>query len=84
MSKLWKDHYKLLAVKKYWYAEGEKNEQERILALVENELSCTCGTPFSHLLDLIKGKLTECECDPCDNENCGCRSQRCDFCKDKD
>lgn len=37
-------------------AQGVIQERERIVALVENELSCTCGTPFSHLLDLIKGE----------------------------
>lgn len=36
--------------------QGIRQERERIVDLVENELSCTCGTPFSHLLDLIKAE----------------------------
>lgn len=78
MSKLWKDHYKLLAVKKYWFAEGEKNEKQRIIEIIESRSS---ATGREELIALIKGEPTECECDPCGNENCGCQGKRCDFCK---
>jgi hypothetical protein len=52
-----------LVMTRTWFEEqlqskielGSKQEHERVIGLVENELSCTCGTPFSHLLDLIKG-----------------------------
>jgi len=66
------------------YENGKREEQERIVALIENELSCTCGTPFSHLLDLVKGNLAQCDCDPCDSKDCTCQGKRCDFCKGKD
>jgi hypothetical protein len=42
-------------VRDFYRNQGVAKEQQRIIDLVENELSCTCGTPFSHLLDLIKG-----------------------------
>lgn len=43
-------------VRDFYRNQGIAKEQQRIIDLVENELSCTCGTPFSHLLDLIKGE----------------------------
>lgn len=44
-------------VRDFYRNQGADKEQQRIIELVENELSCTCGTPFSHLLDLIKGVI---------------------------
>jgi hypothetical protein len=43
-------------VRDFYRSQGAAKEQQRIIDLVENELSCTCGTPFSHLLHLIKGE----------------------------
>ena len=70
MSKLWRDYYKLLAVKKYWFAEGEKKEKERIIALLQErglklETEVTDGDGWSHgrheeivfLTKLIEGDI---------------------------
>jgi hypothetical protein len=37
-------------------AQGVKQEQERIVEILEGQLSCTCETPISHAIQLIKGK----------------------------
>jgi len=66
------------------YENGRREEQERIIEILETQLSCSCETPVSHAIALIKGEPTECECDPCGDETCSCRGKRCDFCKGKD
>jgi hypothetical protein len=43
-------------VRDFYRNQGVTKERERIIELIENELSCTCGTPFSHLLNSIKGE----------------------------
>jgi hypothetical protein len=37
-------------------AVGKKIEQERILEILEGQLSCSCSTPVSHAIALIKGE----------------------------
>jgi hypothetical protein len=62
------------------YENGRREEQERIIQLMqESDSACV-----EWAIALIKDKPTECECDPCGNENCTCQGKRCDFCKDKD
>jgi hypothetical protein len=63
------------------YENGKREEQERILEILEEQLTCSCGTPVSHAIRLIEGPLTECECDPCGNQDCNCQGNRCWFCK---
>ena len=36
--------------------QGVKQEQQRIIELLEDELSCSCETPISHAIALIKGE----------------------------
>jgi hypothetical protein len=76
MAKESEEHFKqTLALMLEAHREiAASEEQERIVTLVENELSCTCGTPFSHLLDLIKTKSYECDC----------YGKKCSYCKEKE
>ena len=59
------------------YDNGRREEQERIIQLIE-ESDSTC---VEWAVALIKDEPTECECDPCGNENCTCQGKRCGFCK---
>ena len=34
---------------------GAYEEQQRIIEILEGQLSCSCGTPISHAIKLIKG-----------------------------
>ena len=36
-------------------ALGAEQEQKRILEILESQLSCSCSTPVSHAIALIKG-----------------------------
>jgi hypothetical protein len=71
------------------YENGRREEQERIIELLENDYKSQNGIIWSqqHVIDLIaliKGHPAECECDPCGDETCTCQGKRCDFCKAKD
>jgi hypothetical protein len=35
---------------------------------------------MSKLIDEDGNEITECFCDPCNDENCDCRQKRCDYC----
>jgi len=37
-------------------AQGVEKEQQRILEILEGQLSCSCSTPVSHAIALIKGE----------------------------
>lgn len=60
------------------YENGRREEQDRIVEIIESRSN---ATGRDELITLIRGELTECECDPCGNENCTCQGKRCDFCK---
>ena len=62
------------------YENGRREEQERIIQLLEDNDQHS----IDWIVELIKDPLAECECDPCGNENCTCQGKRCDFCKSKD
>lgn len=51
-----KEKAKLLVVRKHWTQVGEERERERIIELLENQSSCSCETPVSHAIALIKGE----------------------------
>lgn len=36
--------------------QGVRQERERIIELLETQLSCSCETPVSHAIALIEGK----------------------------
>jgi hypothetical protein len=55
-------------------------ERERIIALIESLDAETWMGANLQIADLLKGDVAECECDPCDNEDCKCRMSRCDYC----
>jgi hypothetical protein len=76
------------------YENGRREEKERIVKVLEEmqETALSTNTKkgettawvIENALVLINGQPTECECDPCGNENCDCRGKRCDFCKAQD
>lgn len=73
------------------YDNGRREEQERIIKLLEewgedNDRCYCCNNDVAafDLTALIKGEPTECECDPCGDETCSCRGKRCDFCKEQE
>jgi hypothetical protein len=35
--------------------QGRKQERQRVIELLETQLSCSCETPVSHAIGLIKG-----------------------------
>ena len=37
------------------FEQGKKTEQERIIELWDEEMSCQCENPMPHLLERIKG-----------------------------
>ena len=41
------------------YENGKREEQERIIEILETQLSCSCETPVSHSIALIKGEKNE-------------------------
>ena len=41
------------------YENGKREEQERIIEILETQLSCSCETPVSHSIALIKGENNE-------------------------
>jgi hypothetical protein len=41
------------------YENGKREEQERIIEILETQLSCSCQTPVSHSIALIKGENNE-------------------------
>ena len=62
------------------YEIGKREERERIIQIIESRSNATSR---DGLIALIKGESYECECDPCSDENCTCRT-RCSFCVKKD
>jgi hypothetical protein len=38
-------------------AWGAEQERKRILEILEGQLSCSCSTPVSHAIALIKGEI---------------------------
>lgn len=84
----WAENEKLNEWIERAFENGKREEQERIIKLIpkymETVLSWGHETASKELIALIKGKPTECECDPCGNENCTCQGKRCDFCKGQD
>jgi hypothetical protein len=36
--------------------QGVKMERERVVEILETQLSCSCETPLSHAISLIEGK----------------------------
>jgi hypothetical protein len=70
------------------YENGKREEQERIVEILNQlieqrpeDWTHAKGFWFEDVIALIKGEPTECECDPCGNENCTCQGKRCSFCK---
>jgi hypothetical protein len=57
-----RENRKNLVMTRTWFEEqlankidqGKKLEQERILEILEGQLSCSCKTPISHAIQLIK------------------------------
>ena len=43
-------------VRDFYRNQGAAKEQQRIIELLEDELSCSCATPVSHTIALIKGE----------------------------
>jgi hypothetical protein len=80
----WSESEKLNEWLERAYENGKRKEQERIIEILEQQLSCSCETPISHAIRLIEGMITECECDPCGDETCTCQGKRCDFCKGRE
>jgi len=79
----WAENEKLNEWIERAFENGKREEQERIIKLVEEvsaEDEVTWNT--SELIALIKGEY--CECDPCDNPECKCRGKRCSFCLGQD
>jgi NAD-dependent SIR2 family protein deacetylase len=76
------------------YENGRREEQERIIKLLEEMQGTSLATQtdegnktawiLENAIVLIKGEPTECECDPCGNETCTCQGKRCSFCKAQD
>lgn len=72
------------------YENGRREEQERIVKLLEESFypldygRWQADELLEEIFRLIKGEPSECECDPCGNENCNCQGKRCDFCKAQD
>jgi len=60
-----RENTKNLVMTRTWFEEqlqnkiawGAKLEQERILEILEGQLSCSCSTPVSHAIALIKGEI---------------------------
>jgi hypothetical protein len=62
------------------YENGRREERERIIKLLEENDHYS----VDWLIELINGQPTECECDPCGDENCTCQGKRCKFCQAKE
>jgi hypothetical protein len=43
-------------VRDFYREQGAAKEQQRIIELLEDELSCSCETPVSHAIAIIKGE----------------------------
>jgi hypothetical protein len=43
-------------VRDFYRNQGAVKEQQRIIELLEDELSCSCETPVSHAIAIIKGE----------------------------
>ena len=43
-------------VRDFYRNQGAAKEQQRIIELLEDELSCSCETPVSHAIAIIKGE----------------------------
>lgn len=76
----WAENEKLNEWIERAYENGKREEQERIIQVMQ-ESDSTC---VDWAVALIKGELTQCECDPCDNPDCKCRGKRCSFCIGQD
>jgi len=65
--------------------QGEMQERLRIIKALSDEFKMeqTISVSLSDLVDMINAG-TECTCDPCDDRDCDCRTQRCDYCKEQD
>lgn len=69
------------------YENGRREEQERIIKLLEESFypldygRWQADELLEEIFTLIKNEPINCECDPCGNENCTCQGKRCDFCK---
>ena len=37
--------------------QGVRQERERIIEILETQLSCSCETPVAHAIQLIKGAI---------------------------
>jgi hypothetical protein len=52
----WTENEKLNEWIERAYENGKREEQERIIELLEIQLSCSCELPISHAINLIKGQ----------------------------
>jgi hypothetical protein len=43
-------------VRDFYRNQGVAKERERIIELLEDQLSCSCETPVSHAIAIIKGE----------------------------
>ena len=43
-------------VRDFYRNQGAAKEQQRIIELLEDELSCSCETPISHAIAITKGE----------------------------
>jgi hypothetical protein len=43
-------------VRDFYRNQGAVKEQQRIIELLEDQLSCSCETPVSHAIAIIKGE----------------------------
>ena len=81
-----------LVMTRVWFEEqleakiqqGIKQEHERIIKLLQDNLGYLVSCSAFDIIDLVKGQVTQCECDPCGDETCTCQGKRCDFCKAQD